>query len=337
MPYGVLSYRHLQRRRPVGAGQPRRGGERQRQPGVVPAVQRAQRHHASTTSDGDVQLRLDAGHAEPSDRAASCSTSSPTRSAKNRRHARRRIREHRPVRSEPHLRRAARDRTHVLNVSWNAFLPDGAKGTMDNAVGRGLLNGWQLSGISSLASGIPIRLSFSGDAASNAHRHGLLRHRRRRRPEQHRRQRAGAGLHLRPAARRQRGRREDPRPELHRGAGVRPERRPRAAVQHPDADAREPRPDALQELQHDRRPEAPVPRRLLQHVQPGVRQHQHRRRHQPDARHGLQRHGERHPERHRRHVDNVCDPTRASTTRRRPRTTSARSTSSAATASSSSC
>jgi len=31
------------------------------------------------------------------------------------------------------------DRTHVLNVSWNAFLPDGAKGAMDNPVGRGLL------------------------------------------------------------------------------------------------------------------------------------------------------------------------------------------------------
>ena len=58
------------------------------------------------------------------------------------------------------------DRTHVLNVSWNAFLPDAAKGGMDNAVGRGLLNGWQVSGISSLASGIPIRLSFGGDASS---------------------------------------------------------------------------------------------------------------------------------------------------------------------------
>jgi hypothetical protein len=56
------------------------------------------------------------------------------------------------------------DRRHVLNVSWNAFLPDGAKGGMDNAVGRGLLNGWQLSGISSMASGIPIRLTFTGDA-----------------------------------------------------------------------------------------------------------------------------------------------------------------------------
>ena len=26
------------------------------------------------------------------------------------------------------------DRTHVLNISWNAFLPDGAKGAMDNAL-----------------------------------------------------------------------------------------------------------------------------------------------------------------------------------------------------------
>jgi hypothetical protein len=58
------------------------------------------------------------------------------------------------------------DRTHVLNVSWNALLPNGSKGAMNNPVGRGLLDGWQISGISSLASGIPIRLSFSGDAAS---------------------------------------------------------------------------------------------------------------------------------------------------------------------------
>jgi hypothetical protein len=62
----------------------------------------------------------------------------------------------------------SRDRTHVLNVSWNAFLPDVAQGAMNNAIGRGLLNGWQLSGISSLASGIPFRLSFTGDAASGA-------------------------------------------------------------------------------------------------------------------------------------------------------------------------
>jgi len=62
----------------------------------------------------------------------------------------------------------ASDRTHILNVSWNAFLPDGAKGGMDNPIGRGLLNGWQVSGISSMQSGIPLRLSFSGPAGSAA-------------------------------------------------------------------------------------------------------------------------------------------------------------------------
>ena len=60
------------------------------------------------------------------------------------------------------------DRTHILNVSWNAFLPDGARGSLDNVVLRGVLNGWQVSGISTLASGIPINLQFTGDAASPA-------------------------------------------------------------------------------------------------------------------------------------------------------------------------
>jgi hypothetical protein len=58
------------------------------------------------------------------------------------------------------------DRTHILNVSWNAFLPDAAKGPMDNPVGRGILNGWQLSGISTYASGTPIWLGFAGPAGS---------------------------------------------------------------------------------------------------------------------------------------------------------------------------
>ena len=60
------------------------------------------------------------------------------------------------------------DRTHVFNLSWNAFLPDGARGVMDNAIGRGLLNGWQVSGISSVASGIPIRLTFTGAAGNDS-------------------------------------------------------------------------------------------------------------------------------------------------------------------------
>jgi len=58
------------------------------------------------------------------------------------------------------------DRTHVLNVSWNAFLPNGAGGS-NNVIAKAALNGWQVSGISSMASGIPIRLTFTGDAAGN--------------------------------------------------------------------------------------------------------------------------------------------------------------------------
>ncbi len=56
------------------------------------------------------------------------------------------------------------DLTHILNLSWNALLPDGSRG-LDNAFGRALLDGWQLSGISTFTSGIPIRLWFGGDAA----------------------------------------------------------------------------------------------------------------------------------------------------------------------------
>ena len=44
------------------------------------------------------------------------------------------------------------------------FCPTAANGAMDNTFGRGLLNGWQLSGISTFASGIPIWFKFDGPA-----------------------------------------------------------------------------------------------------------------------------------------------------------------------------
>jgi hypothetical protein len=52
------------------------------------------------------------------------------------------------------------DRTHIFNFSWNAVLPDPVQG--GNPILRGILNGWQLSGISTVASGIPIRLRIGG-------------------------------------------------------------------------------------------------------------------------------------------------------------------------------
>jgi hypothetical protein len=58
----------------------------------------------------------------------------------------------------------AEERTHIFNLSWNAMLPDPVQS--GNAFLKGLVNGWQLSGISTVASGIPIWLGFSGPAGS---------------------------------------------------------------------------------------------------------------------------------------------------------------------------
>ncbi len=60
------------------------------------------------------------------------------------------------------------DRTHVFNLSYNWSLPKLARGSFDNTVMRGVLNGWQLSGITTIQSGIPVRLKFTGDIATGA-------------------------------------------------------------------------------------------------------------------------------------------------------------------------
>ena len=184
------------------------------------------------------------------------------------------------------------DRTHIFNLSWNAFLPDGARGGLDNAVMRGVLNGWQLSGISTLASGVPVFLGFGGQAASDGVTQAIF----------------GTPDII-----------GNPGPGGGDRGGLSPvytcdprlggntvgeklfdincigipafgdERRPDPAVQPAHADAHQPRPDGLQELRHPRRPEDPVPCRVLQPVQPGVGHHQLGGRHRPGAEHRLQR------------------------------------------------
>lgn len=57
------------------------------------------------------------------------------------------------------------DRTHVFNASYNVALPDPIA-RQRSAILRGLLDGWQISGITSYRSGAPFRLTFSGDIAS---------------------------------------------------------------------------------------------------------------------------------------------------------------------------
>jgi len=60
------------------------------------------------------------------------------------------------------------DRTHIFNLSYNYNLPNLARGSLDNKFIRGVLNGWQMSGITTFQSGSPIRLRFTGDIASGA-------------------------------------------------------------------------------------------------------------------------------------------------------------------------
>jgi hypothetical protein len=54
------------------------------------------------------------------------------------------------------------DRTHIFNASYNWNIPDLARGGFSNWFTKGLLNGWQMSGITTFESGRPIRLKFSG-------------------------------------------------------------------------------------------------------------------------------------------------------------------------------
>ena len=58
------------------------------------------------------------------------------------------------------------DRTHIFNASYNLLVPDPI-GPDGNGVLRGLLNGWQVSGITSYSSGLPFHVAFSGDIVSD--------------------------------------------------------------------------------------------------------------------------------------------------------------------------
>ncbi len=60
------------------------------------------------------------------------------------------------------------DRTHVFNLSYNYNIPELARGGLKNKFTGGLMNGWQLSGITTLSSGTPIRLRFTGDIVNNS-------------------------------------------------------------------------------------------------------------------------------------------------------------------------
>ncbi len=58
------------------------------------------------------------------------------------------------------------DRTHIFNLSYNYNLPNLSPSS--NAFSKGLLNGWQMSGITTWTSGTPVNLRFTGDITNLA-------------------------------------------------------------------------------------------------------------------------------------------------------------------------
>ena len=60
------------------------------------------------------------------------------------------------------------DRTHVFNLSYNWSVPKLARGSFSNGVTNAIFNGWQISGITTIQSGIPIRLRFTGAIAQTS-------------------------------------------------------------------------------------------------------------------------------------------------------------------------
>jgi hypothetical protein len=58
------------------------------------------------------------------------------------------------------------DRTHVFNMSYNWSVPNIATGAWKNTLTEGVFNGWQISGITTVQSGTPLRLRFLGDIAT---------------------------------------------------------------------------------------------------------------------------------------------------------------------------
>lgn len=56
------------------------------------------------------------------------------------------------------------DRTHILNLTYNYNLPNLSPSS--NLLAKGLLNGWQMSGITSFTSGTPVTIRFNGDVTN---------------------------------------------------------------------------------------------------------------------------------------------------------------------------
>ncbi|MCX6626165.1 MAG: carboxypeptidase-like regulatory domain-containing protein [Candidatus Solibacter sp.] len=58
------------------------------------------------------------------------------------------------------------DRKHVLGVDYVFYVPKLARGTLNHKAMRGLMNGWQLSGVSRIWTGLPMTVTSNGNSGT---------------------------------------------------------------------------------------------------------------------------------------------------------------------------
>jgi hypothetical protein len=58
------------------------------------------------------------------------------------------------------------DRSHVLGIDYVFYVPKLARGVFNHFVTRGVMNGWQLSGVSQVWTGLPLTITSSGNSGT---------------------------------------------------------------------------------------------------------------------------------------------------------------------------
>jgi hypothetical protein len=61
---------------------------------------------------------------------------------------------------------AGYDRAHVLGVDYVFYMPKMARGFLNHMVTRGVMNGWQLSGVGQVWTGLPLTITSSGNSGT---------------------------------------------------------------------------------------------------------------------------------------------------------------------------
>ena len=66
----------------------------------------------------------------------------------------------------PAARPAGYDRKHVLGIDYVFYMPRLARGWMNRSGFRGFMNGWQVSGVGRIWTGLPLTITSNGNTGT---------------------------------------------------------------------------------------------------------------------------------------------------------------------------